>query len=189
MRTVRRPTFPWRLLGWGGLAALLLLPWAAGAPWTPADYGFAAAMFAALGGMIELAVRTSGNPAYRAGAIVAIGTAFLLLWSNAAVGLLGDGDNPANAMFLIVLAIAILGGLFVRFGSAGMVRVMQGTALAQLLAGTLGWTLGWAAPGGQGVYEVTLGVALFGTLWLVAAGCFARAARHSAQSRTASPSI
>ncbi len=189
MTTIPRRSFPWRPLGWGILGALLLLPWVAGAPWTPADYGFAAVMFGTLGGMVELAVRTSAVPAYRAGAIVAVGTGFALVWTNAAVGLLGDEGNPANAVFLIVLALAILGALLARFRSNGMVRVMQATAATQAVAGIAGWALGWAAPGGQGVYEVSVGTALFCTLWLLAAGCFARAARHSAQRRTASPSI
>ncbi len=189
MTTSARRAFPWRPIGWGSLAGLLLLPWVAGAPWTPLDYGFAAVLFGTLGGMIELTVRASAVPAYRAGAITAVGTAFALVWINAAVGLLGDEGNPANTVFLIVLALATFGAVLVRFRSSAMVRVMQATAVAQLLAGVTGWSLGWAAPGGRGIYEVGVGTALFCTLWLIAAACFARAARHAAQSRTASPSI
>ncbi|MEP9404176.1 hypothetical protein [Sphingomonas sp. VNH70] len=181
--------FPWRPIGWSAAGALLLLPLVAGAPWTLSDYVFAAVLLGIAGGAIEVAVRMSASLSYRLGALVATAAAFLLVWVNAAVGLLGDEENDANAVFLIVLLVAVGGTLLARLRAAGTARAMLAAAGAQLLAGITGWAMGWAAPGGQGVYEVTVGTGLFGTLWLVAAALFARAARHSAQRRTASPSI
>ncbi len=181
--------FPWRPIGWGAAAALLLLPLVAGAPWTLSDYIFAALLFGIAGGAIELAVRMSSSPPYRLGALVAVAAALLLVWVNAAVGFLGDEDNPANAVFGAVLLVAIGGTLLARLRAAGCARAMLAAAAVQLLAGVTGWSMGWAAPGGQGIHEVVLGTTLFCTLWLVAAALFARAARQSAQRRTASPSI
>ncbi len=181
--------FPWRPLGWGAAGALLLLPLVAGAPWTPSDYAFAAVMLGIAGGAIELAVRMSASLSYRAGALVAVAAAFLLVWVNAAVGFLGDENNDANAIFAAVLLIAIGGTLLARLRAEGTARAMLAAAAVQLLAGGIGWAMGWAAPGGQGVYEVVMGTTLFCTLWLAAAALFAQAARQSAQSSTASPSI
>ena len=48
---------------------------------------------------------------------------------------------------------------------------------------------GWAAPNPVGVRTTLGGTAFFCVLWLASAALFARAARQSAQSRTASPSI
>lgn len=173
------------LLGWGGVALLLALPKLAGAPWTLSDYGFAAILFALAGGAIELGLLASSNIAYRLATMTAVATAFLLIWANAAVGLLGSEDDPANALFGGVLLVALFGAVLARFGARGMARAMTAAAVAQLLAGLIGWHAGWAA----GPAEVAAVSGLFGALWCVSAALFARAARQSAQSRTASLSI
>src|ERR1044072_7893648 len=111
--------FPWRILGWGGAACLLLVPLAAHFPWTLSDFIVAAVMLGTAGAALELAVRFSrGSLAYRAGAAFAVAAAFLLVWVNGAVGFLGDEGNPANLVFVAVLAIALFGAVLARFRSA-----------------------------------------------------------------------
>ena len=48
---------PWRLIGWGGAVALLLVPLVLQFPWTLSDFIFAGAVFGIVGGTFELAVR------------------------------------------------------------------------------------------------------------------------------------
>jgi hypothetical protein len=55
--------------------------------WTGFDFLVFAAMLAVAGGAAELAVRTTTPGARRAGALVAIGVAFLALWGWLAVGM------------------------------------------------------------------------------------------------------
>ncbi len=74
---------------WGGAAFLLLLPavamrFTAEVNWTGSDFVFAAVLLFGSAGLVELAMRASSSLAYRAGAVAAIGTAFLTIWSNAA---------------------------------------------------------------------------------------------------------
>jgi hypothetical protein len=168
---------------------LMALPALLGAPWTLSDYGFAGLLFALAGGAVELGLLASSNIAYRLGTMVAVVTAFLLIWVNAAVGFLGNEANPANAVFGIVLLVALSGAVLARFAAHGMARAMAAAAIAQALAGIIGWNLGWASPGKAGLYEVALGTGIFCTLWAISAALFVRAARQSAQRRTASPSI
>lgn len=165
----------WRLVGWSIPLLLLALPYVTGAPWTLSDYVFMGVLFAIVGSLLELAVRASGSIFYRAGAGVAVAASFLLIWVNAAVGFLGDEDNVANLIFLGVIAVALLGAVIARFRAAGMARAMFAAAAAQLLAGVVGLAAGFASPGSQGLYEVTLGTGLFGGLWLVAAMLFRKA--------------
>jgi hypothetical protein len=164
----------WRIAAWGLAAGLLLLPLIAmqftdEVIWGPIDFAVFGAMLLAAGGAFELAVRISGNRLFRAGVGVAVAAAFLLVWVNLAVGYLGDEDNPANLMFLGVLAVAILGSGLGRFQPAAMSRAMLATAVAQVLAGLIGLAAGWASPGTEGVFEVTLGTFLFTPLWLASA--------------------
>lgn len=177
------------LLGWSAAAALLAVPFVAGAPWTPADYVFAAVMLGVAGGAIELGQRASTGLAYRAGTLVAVAAAFLLVWINAAVGFFGSEDNDVNAVFGLVLLVAVGGTLLARLCARGVARAMVAAAATQLAIGLTGLAAGWATPGLVGVRTTLGGTAFFCVLWLASAALFARAARQSAQSRTASPSI
>ena len=134
-------------------ALLLLLPLVAmqfttEVDWTASDFVFAAVVFGVVGGTFELAVRRNGNPWYRGGVAIALATGFLLVWINAAVGIIGDEDNPANFMFLAVILTAIGGAILARFEAAGMARAMAAAAGAELLVGGVALTfrLGASAP-------------------------------------------
>ena len=168
---------PWRIVGWGGVAFLLLLPLVTGAPWTLSDFIAAGAMLGGAGLLVELAVRASLDPAYRAGAGLAVAAIFLLIWVNGAVGFLGDEDNPANLVFIGVIAIAALGALLAGFQPLGMARAMFAAAAAQVAVGIAALAAGWGSPGYAGVYEIVLGTSLFTLLWLTSATLFLKAAR------------
>ena len=170
-----------RIVGWGLAAVILLLPLVAMQFTSEVDWGFGdfVVMGALLGGsglVLELATQKSTSLSYRFGATFAVAAAFLLVWFNLAVGFLGDEGNPANLMFLGVIAIAIVGAVLARARPVGMARAMLAAAGAQVLAGVIGLAAGWATPGGEGVYEVVLGTGLFTPLWLASAWLFRKAA-------------
>ena len=166
----------WQLLGWGGAAALLLLPLVTGAPWTAFDYLLLAGLLGGAGLVLEMVVRTSSDPFYRAGSLFAVAAAALLFVVNGAVGFLGNEDNPANLVFFGVIAIAASGSVLAGFRATGMARTMFGTAGAQIMVGAGALAAGWSAPGPEGVHEVVMGTTLFGSLWLISAGLFRKAA-------------
>jgi hypothetical protein len=69
--------------------------------------------------------------AYRAAVGLACVTGFVLLWINAAAGIIGDG--PINSMYLVVLAVGFIGALIARFQPRGMALALFATAAAQML--------------------------------------------------------
>jgi hypothetical protein len=83
---------PWRTAAWGTAALLLVLPYVTGAPWTLSDYVLAGMLFGLAGLAFELAVR-KGAGAYRLAAGVALAAAFLTVWVNGAVGMIGSNQN------------------------------------------------------------------------------------------------
>ena len=174
--------FNWRVIGWGGAAALLALPFVAmragadGVDWSGSDFVVFGTMLLLAGLGLEFLVRRAGNAAYRIGAGLAVLAAFLLVWVNLAVGFLCSENNIANLMFLAVLAVLIVGGMIVRFRPDGMAHVLLATAATQALVGVIGLVGGFASPGSEGVYEVVMGTTLFGGLWLLSAWAFSRAA-------------
>jgi hypothetical protein len=163
----------WRIAAWTAAAGLLLLPWVAmqftkEIVWDEADFIFAGALIGGIGITFELTVRTARNNAYRAGVAAALAAAFLLIWINAAVGMIGSEDNPLNLIFAGVLAIALLGVIVARFRAEGMARAMMAAAIAQVLAGAVGT-----------FSDVRGGIlsAIFAAPWLLSAALFGKAAR------------
>lgn len=177
-RADRQRGLPWRWIGWGGAIALLAIPLLLQFPWTASDFIFAAAVFAIVGGTFELAVRKSGNKWYRGGVAVALATSFLLVWINGAVGIIGDEDNPANMMFVVVILMAIAGAIASRFEAAGMARAMFVAVAAEALIAVIVVANGLGAtepPGFPGVPILVLG---FAGMWGLSGLLFRKAAEN-----------
>ncbi|MBF5045867.1 hypothetical protein FGE12_25885 [Aggregicoccus sp. 17bor-14] len=165
----------WRPALWGSAALLLLLPLVAmrfthEVHWTPFDFAVMGTMLAVACGGYELAARMKGSTAYRAGAGLAILAAFCMLWVNLAVGIIGSEDNPANGLFVAVLAVGVAGAIVARGEAQGMVRALTVTAAAQALVALV--ALRHGSPEGT-AFSVLLCAA-----WLASAGLFHRAARE-----------
>ncbi len=164
----------WRWAIWGGAAALLLLPAVAmrvgdnGVDWTGSDFVVFGAMLLIACGAYELGVWLSRDRAYRAGFGVAVVAGFLLTWINLAVGIIGDGGNPANLAFFGVPLVGAIGAMIARFKPQGMARALFATAIAQAVAGVVALT--------QGSVEGVGLSALFAVAWLVSAALFRKAA-------------
>jgi hypothetical protein len=173
-----------RAAAWGGAALLFLLPvaaeqlWAEMA-WTASDFVFWGVMLLLALGAFEASMRASRNWAYRAGAVVAIGSAFLLVWVNGAVGIIGSEDNPANLLYAGVLTLAIGGAVGAGARPQGLARSLTATAIAQVLVGALALARGWGAGTEPNWLAAIVGAtAVFGAAWLLAAWLFRAAARQ-----------
>lgn len=167
---------PWRLIGWGGIAALMLTPAIAmqftdEVDWTIGDFIFAFLMLGGVGLAVELTVRANPAWSYRAGMGIMLAVSFLTVWINLAVGIVGNEDNPVNVLFFLVPLVAAAGSLLGGFRARFM-----GVAAVLAAAAQIGVMLYiWAS--GQGF---PIGVTLFfGTLWLGAAALFRQAGRES----------
>jgi len=162
-----------RLVMWGGLLAVWLLPLIAKQftdeiQWTVSDHVFWAIMLIVPGAVVELTSRLTGSWAYRFGVIIALGTAFVITWANLAVGIVGDEDNPINLVFFGVILVALIGAPLVGFKAARMRWVMIVTAAAQVLSGLV-------ALQAEAFVLVFCGIAT--ALWLTSAALFGKAAR------------
>lgn len=170
------PRVPWRLIGWAIPVGLLTIPWLAHFPWTASDFILAAVIFGVVGGTFELAVRASGSWAYRAGAAVALLAAFLTVWINLAVGIIGSENNPMNLMFFAVIAAAIVGAIVAKFEAPGMVRAMTVAAVLQGLIGLGVLVAGWGSSEPPGTIGLFVLIEFFAVAWLFSAFCFRKAA-------------
>jgi hypothetical protein len=176
---------PWRIIGWGGAAALLLTPLVAmqftsEVDWTLSDFVVMGAMMLAVGIPLELAARSSASVAYRLGATVALITGFLLVWVNLAVGIIGSEDNPLNLVFLGVVALTAAGAFVVRGRAHGLAATMLVAAAIQGAIALATLALGWGEHEPPGLFGVVFLIGAFAVLWLLAGALFRQAAAAEA---------
>ena len=109
--------------------------------WNLADFAVAGVLLFGAGLIVELVATKGGNSAYRAAVGIAVVAALLLIWTNLAVGLVGNEDNPANLIYAGVLAIGFIGAIIGRLQPDGMARALLATALAQAVASVIALVL------------------------------------------------
>jgi len=168
------------MLIWGGAALLLSVPFFAmkfssEVNWTASDFVVMGVMLGVVCGAIELAVRFSGNWAYRGGVAAAILGGFLITWANLAVGIVGSED-PANMLFFGALLVGVVGAVVARFRSAGMAKAMLATVAAVAVAFVIAALGPTDEPDVSHVREA-LATALITSPLLLSAWLFRRAAR------------
>ncbi len=170
----------WRIAAWSVAALILLLPLLAmqitdEVVWDLTDFTVAGALLFGTGLTYELVARKMGSIAYRVAVGVALATAFILVWVNLAVGLIGSEDELANLMYIGVLAVGIIGAIIARFRPRGMARALFATALAQALVAVIALIAGMHQYPGSSVSEILNVNGFFVALWLVSALLFRRA--------------
>ncbi|WP_046867654.1 hypothetical protein [Microvirga massiliensis] len=171
----------WKIPVWG--TAALLLPFLAmqvtdEVDWDVADFAIFGAMLVGAGSIYELAARMTANSAYRAAVGVALAAAFILVWMNLAVGIIGAEDNPANLMYGGVLAVGIIGAVIARFQPHGMARALVATAFAQALVAVIALSAGLGSLGASWPWSIVMLTGIFIALWLGSAWLFRKAARE-----------
>jgi len=177
-----RSRIRWRIVPWAVAALLLALPlvamqFTAEVTWDETDFLVMGAMLFGACGLFELGTRMTGNAAYRAGVGLAVVAAFLLIWINLAVGIIGSENNPANLMYAGVLAIGIIGIVIARFQPNGMMLALVATASAQALSALIALSFGWGSDGENWPQVIIVLNGFFTALWLASAAFFREAAR------------
>ncbi len=178
---------PLRIAAWSFAGLLLLLPAVAmqftdEVNWTASDFIFAAVLILSVGIPLEIVVRKTGNMAYRAAVLFALAAAFLLVWINGAVGIIGSESNDANVMFAGVLAIAFVGSIIARLRPLGMTLVMIAAACSQVTVAVIAMLGRYHDPGSE---MQLLGITgMFVTLWCASAALFWQAADADRKDQT-----
>lgn len=176
-----------RLVVWAAVVAfILLIPLVAmqfteEVNWDLFDFAFMGTLLFGTGLVYELVARKAGQIAYRAAVGVALAAAFLLVWVNGAVGIIGNEGNPANLMYFGVLAIGIISVFIARLEPRGMARALFAVALAQMLVPVIALIIwnpqatSWGAAGVLGVFGLN---AFFAMLFVGSAWLFRKSARE-----------
>ena len=112
---------------------------------------------------------------YRFAVGVSLAAALILVWLSLGVGIIGRDGDPANIMYLGVIAVGIIGALIARFRSRGMSRALLAMALAQTAVAAIALAAGLGLPY-SGPLELTLLNGFFVAMFVGSAWLFRRAA-------------
>lgn len=173
---------PWRISAWGLALLLIALPaiamrYTPQVRWDETDFLVMGLMLGGTGLAAEWLIRRSPNLWSRAASVVSVLSAFLTIWANLAVGMIGSQDNPFNLLFAGVPVIALIGSAMARFKPRGMAISHGAAAAAQASIAAIGAQVD--ARGGTFS-------ALFAGLWLIAAVLYWLAASRAEGTATSS---
>lgn len=146
--------------------------------WDIADFLVFGALLAGVAGCFVLVVRRTDSIACRAGVGIALAAAFILIWVNGAVGIIGDPENDANLMYVGVLAIGIIGAFAARFEARGMMLALYATAFAQALVAVIALVAGLGSSGPVWPWDILVLTGFFTALWLASALLFRKRYLH-----------
>ena len=142
--------------------------------WTLFDFIFASVLLLGLTIPLELVMRRSRG-AYRIAAALALVTAFLLTWSNAAVGIT---DSAADALYPLAVLLGAIGAAAVRFRPTALAWILGGITAILVLIGT-GALMAGIVPPHNSAPRILAITAFFSVPLLGSALYFRRAAREN----------
>ena len=114
---------------------------------------------------------------YRFAIVLALATAFVLVWLIGAVGVIGVEGDPFDLMYFGVLVVGIIGAIITRLQPRGMARALFATALAQALVTVIALIAGKHQSSVSSVPEILILNGFFIALFLGSARLFGHAAR------------
>lgn len=157
------------LVIFGAVAGLLMIPvvamqfsdeWV----WTLGDFVFAGVVLSTAGLTFELISRKGGTLVYRAAVALAVAAGLMLVWVNAAVGIIGE-DQPANMLYLGLVAFAFFGALLSGFKPQTLSRLTFTVAVLQIVVPIIAYLI-WPEVVTQDLYRV-VGINLFfAAMWV-----------------------
>lgn len=148
--------------------------------WNLFDFVVAFILLMGTGLTFVIVTRKTANFVYKFAVGSALGTAFLMVWTNLAVGIIGNENNPANLMYLGVLGVGIIGSVIVRLRAHRMTIVLFVTALANAVAAIIAIIAKWGSPY-NGSLEILMINAFFIVLWTISALLFRAAFLYKRQ--------
>ena len=135
--------------------------------------------FAVFGGMLlvvtaayKLATRSTVNTSYKVAVALTLVAAFLLVWVNGAVGIIGEESNDANMLYFGVLAVGMVVAAVGRFAPHGMARASVSMALTQVAVAAIALFAGWGSSASKWPQDILMLTGFFVALWMTSAWLF-----------------
>ena len=152
--------------------------------WSVGDFIIMGILIFTTGSAYVLLTRYTPNFIQRAAYGAAIGTTFLMVWANLAVGLIGAGPHAGNLMYIGVVAVVVVGTFFSGFTAKGMGITMFAAAIALVLVAIVALLTNIQSYPGSSVTEIIAVNTFFILLYCIAGLLFRFVTLHPSQAKT-----
>jgi hypothetical protein len=133
-----------------------------------------------------LITRQAINLMYKAAIASAIGSTFLMIWANMAVGLIGSGPHAGNFMYAGVVGVVLIGTYLSRFTARGMELTMFSGAFAFVLVAIIALLANMDEYPGSSIQEIIAVNAFFTFLYATSGLLFRFIALEQASGKSGS---
>jgi hypothetical protein len=104
-----------------------------GVNWSPMDFAIVGVLVFGSGLLYQYGSAPAATSAHRLAVAIAVLAGLALVWINLAVGMIGDEGNPANLMYVLVVAVALIGASIARYHRGEAATAMFATAAAHVV--------------------------------------------------------
>ncbi len=146
--------------------------------WTIFDFTVAGILLMGTGLSFIFLANRIHNKIYKIAIGLTLGTALFMIWSNLAVGIIGDEDTSINILYLVVLGVGAIGAFISKFKPKGMALTLILTAVSQVIVIIIALFEGYGNTLNS-LRELLLVNGFFIVLWLGASFLFNKSAEEN----------
>jgi hypothetical protein len=154
------------------LIPLIAMQYTTEVNWGLGDFVIMGALLFGTGSAFVILTAYSDNFIYKIAMVAAVGSTFLFIWVNLAVGLIGGGPHAGNLMYVAVILVGFVGTYLSRFSARGIERTMFAMAFTFVLIALIALVANMQDYPGSSVLEIIGVNAFFGALFTVAGMLF-----------------
>lgn len=154
------------------LIPLIAMQYTVEVNWSIGDFIVMGILLFGTGAAFVILTAYSNNAIYKVAMLFAVGSTFLMIWSNLAVGLIGSGAHAGNLMYAAVILVGLVGTFLSRFTTRGMERTMFAMAFTFVLIAIIALATNMQAYPGSSVKEIIGVNGFFAILFTIAGMLF-----------------
>lgn len=145
--------------------------------WTFSDFLIMGILLFVTGLSVLLVLKMANNIVTKLAFAMAIGTTFLMIFANLAIGLIGSGPHAGNLMYIVVYGVAIIGTLLYFSNTEKMATVMFSTVGSILLLVIIAFVAGMQNYPASSAQEILVVNGFFAALYTIAGTLFKKVSK------------
>jgi hypothetical protein len=154
------------------MVPFLAMKFTAEVNWSVFDFILGGTVIFTTGLAFVVLMKYASNLVSRAAMVMALGTTFLMVWVDLAVGIIGSGPNLANLLYGLVVAGGVIGAILSQFAPRGMERTMYAMAAGVVVIAFIALLSNMQAYSGSSVLEIIAVNSFFAVLFGIAGVLF-----------------
>ncbi|MBO6793810.1 MAG: hypothetical protein JJ895_07865 [Balneolaceae bacterium] len=143
--------------------------------WTTSDFIIAWTILFSIGFAFQAIGKRAKNSSYKFATGIAAFTTLFVIWSNLAVGIIGNEDNPLNLMYFGVVLLMVFGSYIAQLKAKAMSKVLFASAVLHALVSIIGLSIFSTQNPGYTIVNIAIINVVLVTMWAVSGLLYGKA--------------